>query len=185
MKTIMKSNSKVQRRKIGVAGSLQNQMMGNNATTPKVGEGATLLSYTDRSAYEVISVSDNGNSCVIRKMNCIFVGNGYGDERYEYKSDLDGITYDLEWNEKKGKWGKVVYTVDVIKALEKKLSEQYEYPLRNLPGGLTYDDLKIEDDNARFGYRLKLVKGVTKEYKHFYPVSVIFGVMDQYRDPSF
>lgn len=178
-------NLKIQKRKIGVAGSFQNQMMGNNATTPKVGEGATLLSYSDRHAYEVISVSDNGNSCVIRKMNCIFVGNGYGDERYEYQSDLDGITYELEWNEKKGKWGKVVYKVELIKSLMKKLDAEFGWQnsLKNLPNGINYKDLLYEDDN--YDTQLKLVKGVTKEYKHFYPVSVIFGIMDQYRDPSF
>ena len=34
---------KRQYRKVGVAGGFVNQMMGNNATEPKVGEGATEL----------------------------------------------------------------------------------------------------------------------------------------------
>ena len=39
-----------QKRKVGVAGGFINQMMGNNSTTPIVGEGATILHYSDRSA---------------------------------------------------------------------------------------------------------------------------------------
>ena len=123
---------KLQSRKIGVAGGFINQVMGNNATLPKVGEGATILHYSDRSAYEVIAVSESTNSCIIRKMNCIFVGDGYGDERYEYKSDLNGKTILLEWNEKKGKWGKVTYKVQIVKSLEKRLSEQFEYPYKKI-----------------------------------------------------
>ena len=40
----MKSVKK-QSRKVGVAGGLINQIMGNNSTDPKVGEGATILKY--------------------------------------------------------------------------------------------------------------------------------------------
>jgi len=176
---------KLQSRKIGVAGGFINQVMGNNATLPKVGEGATILHYSDRSAYEVVSVSESTNSCIIRKMNCIFVGDGYGDERYEYKSDLNGKTILLEWNEKKAKWGKVTYKVQIVKSLEKRLSEQFEYAYENLPNGLTYDDLKIKDEDSDWGYRLKVVKGITKEYKYFKPISIIFGRMEEYRDPCF
>ena len=43
----------------------------------------------------------------------------------------------------------------------------------------------MEGDEKEFNPRLKLVKGITKEYKTFSKVSVIFGRMDEYRDPSF
>ena len=31
----------------------------------------------------------------------------------------------------------------------------------------------------------KLIKGLTKEYKNFSKVSIIFGIMEEYRDPHF
>jgi hypothetical protein len=37
-----------QKTKVGVDGSLMNQLMGNNSTLPKVGEGATIMYYSDR-----------------------------------------------------------------------------------------------------------------------------------------
>jgi hypothetical protein len=181
----MKS-SKKQTRKVGVAGGFINQMMGNNSTEPKVGEGATLLSYSDRHANEVIEVSDDGSSCKIRAMECTYVGSGYGDERYTYKSDPEGGVTDLEWNEKKSKWCIVWYETRLIKALQKRLFAEHDYDMwSHLPNGLTFDDLLDENGNRGAYTNFKLIDGVTKRYKRMRPVSVIFGVMEQYRDPSF
>jgi hypothetical protein len=47
---------------------------------------------------------------------------------------------------------------------------------------LTGDDLYIDIANSN---EMKLVDGVTKLYKNTSPVSIIFGTMDEYRDPSF
>ena len=177
--------TKRQTRKVGVAGGFINQMMGNNSTTPIVGEGATILMYSDRKAYEVINVSDDGNTCVIRKMDTTFVGSGYGDEKYTYHSNVDNYTKTLEWNSKKKTWGHVFYTVEIIKALSKRLIKEYGYGWSNyLPNGYTYKDLMNEDDDI-YGRNSKLVEGITKRYKNFVPVSVIFGIMEEYRDPHF
>ena len=89
---------KKQSRKVGVAGGFINQMMGNNSTTPKVGEGATILMYSDRESYDHLYENPNA------------------DNFYNQK---------------------------------------------------------------------KLINGVTKQYKNFNKVSIIFGVMEQYRDPHF
>jgi len=176
---------KVQSRKVGVAGGFINQMAGNNKTEPKVGEGATILWYSDRTAYEVTSVSDCGNKCQIRKMTTKFVGSGYGDEQYEYISDETQYTRDLEWNPKKQKWGEVTYSVEVIKALQKRLWAKYGWDWADhLPQGLTWAGLRISDSRENWN-KLKLIKGVTKEYKNFNPISISFGWMDEYRDPSF
>jgi len=177
--------TKRQTRKIGVAGGFINQMMGNNSTTPVVGQGATILMYSDREAYEVISVSDDGNSCVIRKMDTTFIGSGYGDERYTYHSNADNYTMTLEWNSKKKKWGHVFYTIEIIKALRNRLFKEYGFDWsEHLPNGYTYNDLMTENDDF-YGRNLKLVDGITKRYKNFKPVSVIFGIMEKYRDPHF
>ena len=176
MKT--KQNIKKQTRKVGVAGCLHNQIMGNNSSIPKVGEGATILHYSDRSAYEVLDVSEDGNSCVIRQMKCKFIGDSYGDERYEYLSNNEAQKSTLEWNEKKKCWGSVSYHVQIIKSLQKKYYEKHGYKWIDIflsDYSLTRDDLSEK----------KLIKGITKQYKEFNEVSIIFGVMEKYRDPHF
>lgn len=176
---------KKQSRKVGVAGSFQNQMMGNNASEPKVGEGATILHYSDREPYEVIEVSEDGMSCVIRTMGYKFIGQSYGDERYEYFSDPNGYTQTLEWNEKKGCWGIVSYVIEPIKKLRKDLFNEFGYDWWNhLPNGVKYEDL-IDGEPMGIDTKYKLIKGVTKEYKNFRKVSIVFGYADKYRDPHF
>jgi len=183
----MKTQTKTQTRKIGVAGGFINQMMGNNTTTPVVGAGATILMYSDRDAYEVIEVSNDGNSCVIREMDTTFVGSGYGDERYTYKSNPENHTKNLEWNSKKQKWGEVYFTTEIIKSLAKSYDKKYGYGWLDIlleENGLTYDEMRTSEYDFH-GKQLKLIDGLTKQYKNFNPISIIFGVMEQYRDPSF
>ena len=182
----MKTAVKRQTRKVGVAGGFINQMMGNNATQPEVGKGATILSYSDRHAYEVTEVAEDGLSCVIREMDTKNIGEAYGDERYEYASNEENHTYNLRWNEKRACWGKVGSSVQIIKALAKKLDKQYGFGwTKFLPNGVDYSDLFIKENEDNFYNQMKVVKGITKEYKNFEKISIIFGVMEQYRDPSF
>lgn len=176
---------KRQTRKVGVAGGFFNQLMGNNSTTPKVGEGATILMYSDREAYEVIEVSADGDSCVIRSMNCKFVGSAYGDEQYEYKSNPNGYKMTIVWNARKGCWCHQTKRVDIIKSLSDRLYKEHGYNWGDhLPNGITYQEL-MEGDSDGVHTKLKIVDGVTKEYTELSKVSIIFGVMEQYRDPSF
>jgi hypothetical protein len=187
-------NAKRQTRKVGVAGGFINQMMGNNTSEPVVGQGATLLSYSDRHAYETIWVSDDGLECKIRKMICTFVGSGYGDERYTYESDPEGSTYHLRWNPKRNKWQKVFKVVKMMKARLKELQSKYgvwKWTDGLMPEfGVTIDDITYNEDDPQYNpasayYQYKLIPGITREYEEKYDVSVIFGIMDEYRDPSF
>jgi hypothetical protein len=178
---------KKQTRKVGVSGGFINQMMGNNSTTPVVGKGATILSYSDRHAYEVIEVSNDGNSCVIREMDATFVGSGYGDERYTYKSNPENHTKNLEWNSKKQKWGEVYFTTEIIKSLAKAYDKKYGwgwYDILMEEKGLTYDDI-VDGERDGCDTKLQVIDGLTKQYKNFNPISIIFGVMEKYQDPSF
>ena len=174
---------KKQTRKVGAAGGFFNQIMGNNMTLPVVGEGATILHYSDRSAYEVIEVSDDGNSCVIRPMKCKFIGKSYGDERYEYSSNLEANGISVVWNPKRHCWGITTKTVEIQKSLFNKLFDEFGYKWKtHLP--VPYES--IINGKNQFGNDIfKVVKGITKEYTNFSPISIIFGVMDEYRDPSF
>ena len=189
MSNLTQKTVKRQTRKIGVAGGFINQMMGNNDTLPVVGEGATILMYSDREAHEVIEVSDDGMQCVIRKMDAKNIGTSYGDERYTYKSNPENYTTTLEWSNKKQCWGSVGYSVEIIKALANKYYKKYgwgstEILLKDC-GIESYQHL-YEDPNADNYYnQMMIIDGVTKKYKNFTKVSIIFGTMQQYRDPSF
>ena len=188
MKNLKNNSEKKQTRRVGVAGGFINQMMGNNKSTPIVGEGATQLSYSDRHAFEVIEVSNDGNNCVIREMDTTFVGSAYGDERYTYKSNENNYTKNLEWNDKKQCWGQITYTVQIIKSLFNKLYSEFGYDVwNNLPNGLKSNDLyeKQDDKDWKNDRVMKQIKGLTKQYKNFHKISILFGTMEEYRDPSF
>tara|TARA_R110002020_G_scaffold429873_1_gene639524 strand:+ start:80 stop:637 length:558 start_codon:yes stop_codon:yes gene_type:complete len=185
----MKNSVKKQNRKIGVAGGFINQMMGNNTSTPNVGEGATILMYSDREAYEVIEVSNDGNACVIREMDTTYVGSGYGDEQYTYQSNENNHTINIEWNDKKQCWGKVGTSIEIIKALYKKYNKEYGYNAIDMilkdNGIESYQHLYANPKADNFYEPKKIIEGVTKEYKTFNKVSIIFGIMEKYVDPSF
>ena len=51
--------------KIGAAGGFFNQLMSHNSTVPVVGEGATILLYSDRHAYEVLAVDEKKKTVVL------------------------------------------------------------------------------------------------------------------------
>ena len=185
----MKQSTKKQTRKVGVAGGFFNQIMGNNSSEPKVGKGATILMYSDRHAYEVIKVSDDGMSCTIREMDTTFVGSGYGDEKYTYQSNVKNLTEDLEWNAKKQCWGKVSYSVEIIKSLKQKYIKEYGYGYIDIlladKGIESYQHLYEDPKADNYYNQMMIIEGLTKRYKNFHKVSVIFGVMEKYRDPSF
>jgi len=174
---------KTQTKKVGVAGSFQNQMMGNNRTEPIVGKGATLLGYTDRQPYDVTYVSECGNKCEIRPIDTEWCGEDYGDQDYKYSSNPQNHKELLEWNPKRKAWGMVTYRVQIIKALKSKLKKEYgKYNWENhLPQGCTLNNLMDADNNFRY----KLIDGVTKRYKQFNEVSIVFGYASKYRDPNF
>lgn len=178
---------KRQSKKIGVAGGFINQMMGNNYTTPIVGQGATELMYSDRKPYEVISVTKDGLECVIREMDTKWISGSYGDEKYIYNSNPKNETKTLVWKENKNSWYSVRYQIEIIKSLSKKLEKQFGWGnvIHNLPNGLTVKDIRNENDWINGDSNLKLIDGVTKEYKYFDKFSVIFGISEKYTDPSF
>tara|TARA_R110001592_G_scaffold65785_3_gene202067 strand:- start:1464 stop:1994 length:531 start_codon:yes stop_codon:yes gene_type:complete len=172
---------KRQYRKVGVAGGFVNQMMGNNATEPKVGEGATELMYSDRNPYEVLSVSEDGSECQIRRMSAKITNEGgiYGQQTWEFTSN-EGEGETLKWHPKKG-WCRYSETIEIQKSLANKLRNEYGWDWDNwvFPDGVTLNDL------FSLNNKVKLVKGITKVYKNYSPISIIFGRMEKYYDPSF
>ena len=79
----------------------------------------------------------------------------------------------------------VNYSIEIIKKLKNDLWKEFGFDWSdNLPNGIKYKDL-IDGEPKGMDTKLKLVKGVTKEYKNFNKVSIIFGVAEKYYDPHF
>jgi len=180
----MNATTKRQTRKVGVAGGFINQMYGNNATTPEVGNGATILGYSDRHPYEVLEVSEDGNKAVIRALDAKLIGEYFTDsQKYNFKSNPNNTKINIEWNDKKQCWGIVGYEVRVIKSLQNKLYKEYYFDwYKHLPNNVKFEDLYIDFDNSD---DMKIIKGITKEYKVFSKISIIFGTAEKYDDPHF
>ena len=184
---------KRQTRKVGVAGGFFNQLMGNNSTVPVVGEGATILMYSDRNAYDVTWVSEDGNECKIRPCKCKYVGSGYGDERYEYEPDPEGYEVLLRWNARSNKWQTVYNEIKPIKSKFNALLKKHGWSWHEHfvdEFGVSLKEVEKDENDPTYNpcdayIQYKLVEGVTKKYERKSDVSIIFGTRQQYRDPSF
>ena len=172
-----------QTRKVGVAGGFFNQLMGNNSSVPVVGEGATILMYSDRDAYQVTWVSDCGTKCHINPAKMKYVGSGYGDEKYEYEGYSD-YYLELEW--RKNGWCIVTMDIKYEPSFERIMKQEYGgnhwfgYHAEKMAILMGCDNLFSSETG-----RLNLVEGITKKIKRYSSVSILFGEMNQYRDPSF
>lgn len=81
-------------------GSLQNRLAETSNAAPVVGEGATKLMYTDRHAYFVTYVSEDGKTCRIQKAKtkCL----DYYAGSYHVEPDPEG--YEITLRYRYGKW---------------------------------------------------------------------------------
>ena len=150
-------------------GSVHNYLMGNNNTLPQVGEGATELLWTDRNAYDVTFVSEDGKQCKIRACNAIRTDkNGYFTESQDYKYEPN-----LEANEqllvyRNGSWRKVVEQILwTQEALQLSGDERQKYIGENTTN-LT-----------------EVIDGITYLKRSYPKINIIFGTRREYRDPSF
>lgn len=153
-------------------GSLTNYLIGNSKDqTPIVGQGATELRWTDRQAYEVLEVSEDGKSCIIQSCGEHRIDNGdYFTEDQEYSYTPDERFPKIELVFKYGSWRRKIKTIDFC-------SEE----IANLP-------LKSKIDLGLFqdsGVGLKLVEGFTKIKTSYDKINIKFGIKQSYRDPSF
>lgn len=178
----MSHQTKQQARKIGVAGSFSNQMMGNNSTEPKVGEGATVLLYSDRHCYEVVSVSEDGNTAVLEALQAVAntdFKNGEGHQNWILNPT--GHCSTVTW--RKNAWYWVHTEVVFTKEFEDKMIAQGvifigQHLRRNEPELCD----KIYGDNPMPS---RVVEGITRAKKAYSKVSIIFGVKDYHYDWSF
>jgi len=155
--------------KMKETGSFFNLMMGNNSTLPIVGEGATILHWTDRSAYEVIEVSKDYKDVVIQRYAPKRLDDyGMSDcQSYEYK-ELTSEVRKLRF--RNGGWKE----------------EMIRYELLD---SINFDDLNEEQRDSltaeHYTMGWNFVEGLTKAKKTYHKVNIIFGVRREYYDYSF
>ena len=88
-------------------GSLMNHLRSHNPTPPVVGKGATELHWTDRSAWFVNEVSEDGKTAIIEKANAIRVDDRGMCESQTYKYERTGYLRELRFL-----WGSWRYKID-------------------------------------------------------------------------
>ena len=156
-------------------GSLVNYLMGNNKTLPIVGEGATVLMHSDRHACEVLAVSDDCETvCVADYIPERTDTNGMSEcQDYKYEKISEHIDV-LVW--RKNGWKRVIQTVEFVDSFYK------EYKARP-------DNKKAWEEMIKplfeDGHVLSLVPGKTRLKTTYDPISIIFGVKEEYYDFSF
>lgn len=166
-----------QRVKLNQTGSLVNFLMGNNATLPKVGEGATILMYSDRHAYEVLEVSKDYKRVVIQRYAPERAdNNGMSESQdYAYKT-LEGEPITIVWrnNSWKIEGERIEFCKKWIDTLPK--DAFYVQHLTEEQKQFIYDD----DCHPQ-----NVLEGITELKKVYSKVNIIFGVKREYYDFSF
>ena len=152
-------------------GNLMNYLMGNNSSIPVVGKGATILHWTDRSAYEVMNVSSDLKTVVIRQCRAKRIDTNAMSESQEYDySELSDVDITIVWKYKA--WREV----------QKKImfTEKYFQTI-----GLNWHgspDSKLCFDNNG---ELKLIDGKTHVVTKYNKINILWGVKQEYYDFSF
>ncbi len=172
-----------QKSKLGkTTGSLINYLMGNNTTLPEVGKGATVLSWSDRYAYEVMSVSKDLKTIIIQEYLPERIDKNGMSECQDYKYEkLNGRDETIVWRNNKWK------TVNNVIEFEDSYYLDYETALREAKTTEEKDNVRetwikpLYNENSF----LKLVEGKTKAKKKYDPINIIFGVKQKYYDFSF
>lgn len=165
----MQKVERKQRAKVGVSGSLINQLMSNNDRLPEVGKGCTQMHYTDRTCFEVVEVSKDYKVVKLEYLHPKAdptKSNQVGDQNWILEPIGRFIT--VQWRH--NAWRKRIEYVDFI---EKYLKDG------NFHTTELYKSCFDEDGN------LKLIEGVTELKVAFDKMNLIFGVKDYYYDWSF
>jgi hypothetical protein len=161
-------------------GSVMNHIMSNNASVPVVGEGATMLLWSDRNAYEVVAVNDDNTIAVIAPINAKRTdSNGISEvQEYDY-SDVD-MNRQFVIVYRNGAWHRInhriVFTKDFSAWVEANGKEWRSE---------AHDDVRhaiYGDNNA---WPQNIVEGKTRMSTKYSKISILFGSTEEYRDPCF
>lgn len=178
----METTEKRQRSKVGVAGSFINQMMANNATLPKVGEGATQLHYSDRTCYEVVEVSEDGKTVKLESLNAVWdktKPGGMGHQNWVFENTGRFSTVIWRNNAWRTKTRSIVFTKEMID----KAAENGFYS----PAAYVYKTDRELHEKIYKGdtWPQTVIEGITREKFEYPAIKLLFGVKDYYYDWSF
>lgn len=182
--------AKIQKHKVGGAGSFFNQLMSNNATVPVVGEGATQMHYTDRSCFDVIEVSEDGTEVRLQYLQAEWdqsLPGGEGHQNWKLVPIDQFVT--VVWRKHKQANGQmaswmtrgreIVFTKECKAMCEK---EGYDYIGQWLQK--TRPEIAAQVYEGR-PYPQNVVEGYTRAKTVYSKIRIIFGVKDYYHDWSF
>jgi hypothetical protein len=148
-------------------GSFINMMMSGNSSIPEVGKGATVLSWTDRHAYEVIEVSKDGRRVIVQQYIPERIDSNGMSECRDYKYEKLVETKEVVvW-----KWGAWHFERDVLEVLDE--GAFCSRPREEIDA--SYDEYGM----------LKHQEGLTKWVKRYPKVSILFGKREKYHDFTF
>jgi hypothetical protein len=175
-------------------GSILNWMYANNSTAPVVGEGATILLYSDRHAYEVVQVMEDGMSCLIQRCKATRTDSYGMSEMQDYKYELNPnapikhlVFKQFKRNgEVTMRYQEEHSRIDFTPAYWKRLQAESgkTFPSREDIKQHLGEDVYNMIFEVGVQQPVAVVKGVTKEYRIACPVEIIFGVRDEHYDYS-
>lgn len=168
------TTTNVQKAQLETAGSLVNFILGNNATAPVIGAGATILHYTDRHAYEVLDVSLCGKYCKIQRYAPKRVPNTQAESQEYVYDELTGKAIELVW--RRGAWRRKYETVEFEPAF---LADYDSAPQTHERWCEYFVPLRNEDGSY------KVIEGKTFLKVNYDKINIIFGTRQEYYDYSF
>ena len=179
----MKAIEKIQRAKVGKAGSFFNQMMSNNRTVPVVGMGATQMFYSDRECFEVVEVSEDGMTAQLQYLDAkpAKLNQPYGSQEWILEPTDRFVTVVWRQNAWRTVGRKIVFTKEFEKQCEDEGVRYIGMHLRKTNPELS--DLIWGTDGEPFPQNV--VEGYTREAKVYNKINIIFGVKDYHYDFSF
>lgn len=162
------------------SGSLVNWLMANNSSEPEVGKGATVMSYTDRHAFEVVEVSPDKRRVKLEHLSARWDPSQPGGMGHQnWILEPTGIYTTVVWRNHRG--GGAWYT----EIEEVCFTDQWikDHPSCALATTLTEEQRKqVYGDDIR---PQNVVEGITRKRKRYSMLRILFGRKDYYYDWSF
>jgi hypothetical protein len=160
--------------------SIMNWMMSTSSKAPKVGEGATLLHWTDRTCYEVLSVSEDGMTVELEYLNAIADkskpgGEGHQNWILEPTGNKSTVVF------RRGAWYSVGSEINFTKEFQSQCGDPMFIGLWLRKNNPELAD-KIYAGNVQPSV---VIEGITKQRKTYSKMNIIFGVKDYHYDWSF
>lgn len=181
--------AKIQTAKVGPAGSFFNQLMSNNATLPEVGKGATQMHYTDRTAFEVVEVSEDGNEARLQYLQAAWDRTKPGGEGHQnwILTPVDQFLT-IVWRKHKQANGQMAawMTKGTEIVFTKQAREMCEAE------GFTYIGMWLQRTRPEIAAQIynghplpqNVVEGFTRAKTVYSKINIIFGVREYYYDWS-